>query len=427
MNILVLAAFISPYKGSEYSVAWNYVKHMSKYNNLTVVYGSSGTFLGDCSVMEKYAKEYPIKNVEFVAVHANKKTNFLNTLNRKGIFVYSFYLAFESWQKQAYAVAKELVKKRHYDLCHMVGPIGYREPGFFWKLGLPFMWGPIGGANNAPWKLVRHIPLNGMIKQSVRSIINSIQLRGNRRVKQALNATDLLLTCTTENREKFLYYYDKDSLYLPENAIDTEICVNEEKYGHLDTYNFIIVGCQDDRKNSILFLRSLLRIKNIGRIHLDVVGGGPAIKHMQEFALKNGISDRITWHGQLPRDKAVSLFKNAHMHVLTSISEGNPTVILEAMSYGVPTLSLDHCGMHDTIDENSGVLIPIHSYQQCIRDIAKEVDLLIDNPHLFKKLSDGTVIRSELYLWKTREMFLLDCYKKTISNFNKKLNNNNDN
>ena len=42
MNILVLAAFISPTKGSEYSVAWNYVKHMSKYNNLTVVYGASG-------------------------------------------------------------------------------------------------------------------------------------------------------------------------------------------------------------------------------------------------------------------------------------------------------------------------------------------------------------------------------------------------
>ena len=46
MNILVLAAFISPTKGSEYSVAWNYVKHMSKYNNLTVVYGASGDVLG---------------------------------------------------------------------------------------------------------------------------------------------------------------------------------------------------------------------------------------------------------------------------------------------------------------------------------------------------------------------------------------------
>lgn len=143
-NILVLACFISPTKGSEYSVAWNYVKRMSKYNHLTVVYGASGDVLGDCSEMERYALEHHLPNVEFVAVHASRKTNVLNYLNRKGIFPYSFYVAFQSWQKQAYEVAKELMGERHFDLCHMVGPIGYREPGYFWKLGLPYMWGPIG-------------------------------------------------------------------------------------------------------------------------------------------------------------------------------------------------------------------------------------------------------------------------------------------
>ena len=38
-NILVLAYQLSPTKGSEYSVAWNYVTRMSKYNRLTVLYG----------------------------------------------------------------------------------------------------------------------------------------------------------------------------------------------------------------------------------------------------------------------------------------------------------------------------------------------------------------------------------------------------
>lgn len=46
MNILVLAYLLSPSKGSEYSVAWNYVTHMSKKNNLTVLYGASGNQMG---------------------------------------------------------------------------------------------------------------------------------------------------------------------------------------------------------------------------------------------------------------------------------------------------------------------------------------------------------------------------------------------
>lgn len=29
---------VSPYRGSEYSVAWNYITFMSKYHDLTVLY-----------------------------------------------------------------------------------------------------------------------------------------------------------------------------------------------------------------------------------------------------------------------------------------------------------------------------------------------------------------------------------------------------
>ena len=424
MNILVLAAFISPTKGSEYSVAWNYVKHMSKYNILTVVYGASGDVLGDCLEMERFALEHPMPRVKFVAVHASKTTHALNYLNRKGIFPYSFYVAFKSWQKQAYQVAKKLVKTEHFDLCHMVGPIGYREPGYFWKLGLPYMWGPIGGVNNSPWALVKHLPLKGRLKHIFRSSVNILQMYSSSRVKKALHETDLLLTATTENQRKFYEFYGKESIYLPENCIDAEIRVNEEKYCHPDTYNFIIVGRQDDRKNSKLFLRSLTHVKDKGKLHVDVVGDGPALKYIKQYAADNKLDSLITWYGQLSRSKAVELFNNAHMHVITSISEGNTTVIWESMSYGVPTLSLDHCGMHDTIDEESGIRIPIHSYEQCVKDIAKTIDKLLGNPNRFKQLSDGVVNRSKQYTWDKREKVLLDCYQKTIENHKLRKNGN---
>lgn len=46
-NILVLCYQLSPTKGAEYSVAWNYAKNMSRNNRLTVIYGVSGQHLGD--------------------------------------------------------------------------------------------------------------------------------------------------------------------------------------------------------------------------------------------------------------------------------------------------------------------------------------------------------------------------------------------
>ena len=52
-DILVLAYAISPSKGSEYAVAWNYVTAMSRYHRLTVLYGTSGEHMGDTVEMER--------------------------------------------------------------------------------------------------------------------------------------------------------------------------------------------------------------------------------------------------------------------------------------------------------------------------------------------------------------------------------------
>ena len=67
-NILVLAYAISPTRGSEYSVAWNYVTHMSKANDLTVLYGISGNHMGECRETEDYIDKHPIPGVELIPV-----------------------------------------------------------------------------------------------------------------------------------------------------------------------------------------------------------------------------------------------------------------------------------------------------------------------------------------------------------------------
>ena len=148
-HILVMTYMLSPYKGSEFSVAWNYVTEMSQEYDLTVLYGISGPHMGNCEEMEEYIAKYPIPGVNFVAVKPSRFANFLNYLNRHDIFVYTFYYAYQVWQKLAYKKAIELTKYTKFDLVHYVGMIGYREPGYLWKLGLPYVWGPISGANNA--------------------------------------------------------------------------------------------------------------------------------------------------------------------------------------------------------------------------------------------------------------------------------------
>ena len=419
-----MAYAISPYRGSEYAVAWNYVMHMSKKNNLTVLYGTSDEHIGETDTMDKYLKEHTVKNVRFIAVQPNILTNLLNWPNRNGLFVYTFYYAFAVWQRTAYNVAKEIIKTEHFDLVHNVGPIGYREPGYLWKLGLPYIWGPVGGANNAPLQLMKHMPLIGRMKQTFRNVANIIQFHTKHRLKLALKATDVLLTATSENQRKFKKVYHKDSIYFPENCITGEITLDESKFDNPSKYNIIAIGTLDSRKSIGIFLESLVQVYNRDMLHVDIVGDGPLRDNLQRFAKENGLDKLITWYGQLPRVKAVKVFNSAHLHVITSVSEGNPTTIWEAMSYGVPTMSFDHCGMHDTICDRCGIRVPIAKrYEDCVADIARNIDELLEHPERFHQLAHGVLECAKRYTWNEREKFLNEeIYVKAIEN-HKHINN----
>ena len=407
MNILVMAYAISPYRGSEYAVAWNYVTHMSKENNLTVLFGTSDNHIGETDTMNKYLEEHPVENVRFIAVKPNGLTNILNWPNRHNLFVYTFYYAFAVWQRTAYNVAKEIIKTEHFDLVHNVGPIGYREPGYLWKLSLPYIWGPVGGANNAPLQLMKHMPLIGRMKQTFRNVANTMQFHTKLRLKRALRATDVLLTATSENQRKFKEVHHKDSICIPENCITGKIALDESKFDNPSKYNIIVIGTLDARKSVGIFLEALEQVRNRNMLHVDIVGDGPLRTNLQEYAKKHGLDRLIAWHGHLPRAKAVKIFNSAHLHVITSVSEGNPTTIWEAMSYGVPTMSFDHCGMHDTTCGRCGIRVPIAKrYEDCVAGIARNINELLEHPEHFYQLAHGVLECAKRYTWNEREKLL---------------------
>lgn len=410
-NILVMAYAISPYRGSEYAVAWNYVTHMSKNNNLTVLYGMSDNHMGETDTMEEYLKEHAVNNVRFIAVKPNRLANLLNWPNRHDFLVYTFYYAFSVWQREAYNVAREISKAEHFDLIHYVGPIGYREPGYLWKLGLPYVWGPVGGVNNAPRQLMKHMPLAGRMKQTFRSVANTIQFHTMHRLKKALEATDVLLTATSENQQKFRQVHHKDSICLPENCITGTITLDESKFNNPAKYNIIVIGRLDAGKSVGVFLEAMAQVRNRDKLHVDIVGDGPLRARLQGYDCEHGLDGLITWHGQLPRVEAVKIFNRAHLHVITSVSEGNPTTIWEAMSYGVPTMSFDHCGMHDILCSKCGILVPIAKrYEDCVSTVARNVDALLQHPERFRQLAHGTVECAWKFTWAKREEFLNKLY-----------------
>lgn len=419
-NILVLAYSISPYRGSECSVAWNYVTEMSKEHCLTVMYGCGGMHMGDNDDMSKWLKSNRLNNVDFIFVKPTPLSMALNWTNRNGYFMYPYFLAYKLWHKKAYQTAIQLLNNQHFDLIHYLGPIGYREQGYLWKLNIPYMRGPMGGFDFAPAKMLADLPFTAQLKQYFRNVTSKLTLKYNSTIRRALKRADLLIAATTESQQKIQKYYGIKAVYMPENCIIGQINLNRQKFQNPSKYRIFMVGTLDWRKCQIIILHTLLKCKFKDKFHIDLVGDGPARKRFEEFTSDNRIESYVTFHGNLDRAEVVKLFHRAHLNVITSISEANTTVLWEAMACGVPTMTIDHCGMHDIINDNCGIRIPVSSIDGISDMMAKQLDNMAEHPQLFESLANGALNRCQEFLWDKRREIFNELYDRAISNYNNK-------
>jgi glycosyltransferase involved in cell wall biosynthesis len=415
-SILVLAYSISPVRGSEYSVGWNYVKEMSQSNDLIVLYGLAGDHMGDVTEVEDTAICQNMPNVRFIAVQPTLIMNLLNALNRKGILVYTFYLAYRFWHKQAYKVARNIFENQPIDLIHYLCPIGFREPGFLWKINKPYIWGPIGGVKNRPVKFMLQKNISSGVKAILYNIVNSFQFRFSRRVKSALKRTDLLFASTTETKQLIHDMHGIESVHLPENAITSEMLCNQRLVKVLpdECVNILWVGTIEERKSLDILLSALSLVKN-SNWHLYIVGTGPLVNKHFILSEHFGLGNKITWAGRVTRDAVNQYYQKSHLHAITSMAEGNPTTIWEAMSFGIPTITLDHCGMHDTVCNKCGVRIPLASLDVTVKSYAANLERLISDSELITELSRGVLECSKRFSWSQRGIDWNGYYEAAIA------------
>lgn len=419
-TILVLAYQLSASKGSEFSVAWNYISNMSRSNKLTVLFGVTGEHLGDIDDAEIQSWQKILPNVEFIPVRPSRRVNLLNSLNRRGVLVYTFYLAYKAWHKQVYRMARSLAADRHFDLVHYLNPIGYREPGYLWKLDLPYMWGPICGMDNYPSAMFDLLSPSFRLKYVFRNVANNLQLRFSSRIRKAMRRADKLLVATTSNAYLARHFFGVNPGYLPENAMAGPAVLNESKFSNSEgTIRIVFVGTLDGRKNVMTILKALEKAGRRDRFHLDVLGDGPLKESLVQYAEEHSIAGLVDFRGKVSRDEVFSFFDNAHLHVIASIGEGNPTTIWEAMAHGVPTLTVDHCGMHDTVSDESGYKVPVASCEQISSDMAAVLDGIAANPEELKTRALAVARQSKKYLWPRRIDFFERCYDECIEHYNK--------
>lgn len=122
-----------------------------------------------------------------------------------------------------------------------------------------------------------------------------------------------------------------------------------------------------------------------------------AALNLSECALLRGLSDTIE-----------SEYPKAEIFCLSSLYEGIPNVLLEAISFGLPCVCFEQCpGVEDVItDGYNGLLAP----EATPKSLAKSLALLMSDEELREKMSENALNRADCF----REDIILDKWVELI-------------
>ena len=161
------------------------------------------------------------------------------------------------------------------------------------------------------------------------------------------------------------------------------------------------------RKNYGIAIETLAKIKN-SNVHYLICGVGPKKEELEKLANEKGISDRVHFLGF--RSDVKELMKVSDIFLFTTLQEGMPRSMMEAMACGLPCIASKIRGNVDLLDEGKGGYLREASNSE---EMAHCLRCLVEDSNLRKKMSEHNL--------KTIKRFDVKVVKKEIEQIYKEV------
>lgn len=431
LKILVNSYTCCPNMGSEQGMGWNWIVSLARYCVMYVI--TEGEYRGEIEAWMRDADNADVaKNIHFYYLPIGGDDEAECDKIRKMCWNqgdWRFYKYYKEWQKKVADKAKSIINDEErkvlsgetdhgIDVLHQLNMIGFREPGFLWKVSeeteIPFVWGPADAKEKFPVQYAIDAGIKTKAFLRLKNAITAWQLKHDKRVHAAARQANIILAASSNSVESFQKYMNKESVLMNETgcAMVNRISKENESNVRLQKFDILWVGKMDFRKQLGVALKTVAVIPN-DNICLHIIGGGDVSQY--KFLAKSlGIEDRIVWHGVVSHYEVQSLMHKAHVLLFTSVAEGTPHVVLEAFANGLPVVCHDTCGQGDSVNDKVGIKIPLSNPEQSVKDFASAIESLYNDRERLKQMSDNCYVHAEELSWDNKAKQMVHLYEEAI-------------
>ena len=389
MKLLLSAYACRPNMGSEPAVGWNWILELSKYYQLTVL-----TNFTNKPYIDSYIEQYgEISNTSFIYVRPNKKLTFWYKEWER--FERLYYIL---WQKKALKIALKLNKATSFDAVQHLTYVTCVMPTYMYKLGIPFIYGPISGGEKIP--AILKVPMNK--KEKLVEIIRTLTLlipKSSLNTQRAFKAASKIIVVTNDTKNLVPAKY-RNKVEICQAISLNEAYFNERKKikANSSTLKVLIAGRMLAWKGFDLGIDAVLRtLEQSIDIELTVLGTGNA-GYMNNLKNKAGkyLNNKIFFVDKVKYDEMPHFYDNFDILLNCSLRDSGCLVVMEAMGRGLPIICVNTGGPAVNTDESCAIKVEPALYNDTVENLASALIKVKED----KKLRDSMALNSRLFAEK---------------------------
>ncbi len=400
LKVLISAYACEPGKGSEPGVGWNVARGMATHHDVWVLTRSNNR-----PAIEAALEVTSAPGLRFLYFDLPR---WLAWWKRGGRGVQLYYYL---WQVGALGVARKAHRQVQFDLGHHATFVKYWSPSFLAWLGIPYLWGPVGGGESSPRAFLQGFSPQGRRyewrRESARRLAERDPL-----VRLTARRCELALATTRETQERVVALGARDC------EVMTQVALNDDE---------IAMPTQSERTAGIRFLSigNLLHWKGfhlgiqafaasgLSNAEYWIVGDGPERTALQSLAGELGVASAIKFTGALPRQQVMAELKNCVGLLHPSLHDSGGFVCLEAMAVGTPVLCLKLGGPAKIVSTDCGFVVDACAPGQVIGALGAAMRSLAGDACQRKRMGEAAVRRAgSLFTWDRKCRVLDGLYRR---------------
>lgn len=303
----------------------------------------------------------------------------------------AFYWRARRWLRNA------IVNGEVFDVVHQPVPEAMRYPCPATGLGLPIVLGPVAGSLRSPPGFAAE---EGATPWFVRlRALDGFRLRWDPWLRRTYSTAACVVGVAP---------------YVAEHLASNVSIRRFEQMGDTAVDESSIVGrvapVNDAPNLRLLFVGRVIRTKGVRDIvramsltttpcTLDVVGDGDDRAACEQAVATLGLTQRVTFHGRIPRETVNRFYERADVFVFPSYREPGGNVVFEAMAHGLPLIVSDRGGPAATVNQQCALTVTPTSPKDLASQTAQAIDMM-NSPQRREAMGTAAVERlREIGLW----------------------------